>query len=514
MTPPLAVTTASLAGLHAHATILHAAARPASDPGFTARSRSLADAAERVYAAFRAAAISLPPTRYVLEIAPHAATGEHMELPLAVAMLAAAGEPVRSHLKDYLIVGGVSLDGTLRPVPGVTLFATAARRAGLKGLIVPADNAGEALAVGGLEVRHARTLRQVHDFLLGSRELASRAPGAGPIRTAEPEGDMADVRGQEHVKRALEVACAGGHSIFLTGLPGAGKTMLARLIPSILPPLSPAETEDATRIHSLAGLLSNSDPTLTIRPFREPSHLLPLPDFRGARGRPGELSLTHHGVLFIDDLQRLSRAKAEILARAAEDGFVRFGSADQSSLPARFTLVAAIRPCPCGYHAQVEQRCRCSPAAINRYLQVMVPMLDRTDLHCDLPAVLSGQLEGRTRERSASIRTRLARARAAQHARFRTSPGVFANAHMTPREIAEHCAVSDDGNSLLRTAVRRLGLSARGYFRILQVARTIADLDGRETLEVVDIAEAIAHRSTHLTRFAERLFLPRPDSSA
>ncbi len=453
----------------------------------------------RVASALSTSGNPLPEGRYLASIAGERLPRlqQHLDLCLAVAALAAAGAVPADSVERWMLAGALGLDGKLHPTSGVLLLAEAAAAAGAQGIIVPAENAAEAAAVRGLEARSACTLNDVVRFLNGGGKL-SRA------RTSEPAGvetglDLSEVKGQEHVKRALEVAAAGAHNLLMIGPPGSGKTMLGARFPGILPPLSRTERFEASRVHSVAGTLRHGG-LLQAPPFRVPHPSISAVGMFGGGSvpQPGEVSLAHRGVLFLDEFNDFGRKEIGALRQALENRAVTVTrSGDPITFPASFMLLAAMNPCACGHHGDPTRRCICAPRAVQAFLQrVPRPLLDRIDLHVEVPPVRYRELaDRRPGEPSASIRARVERARAVQHARFRGRPDVLTNAEMGPADIREHCGVGDGADALLRTAITRLGLSSRAFHRVLKIARTIADLDGGGDITTAHVSEAIQYRS-------------------
>jgi magnesium chelatase family protein len=428
--------------------------------------------------------------------------GSAFDLPVAVGILAGTSQVEIERLERFALLGELGLDGGLRPVRGALPIALAVRDAGLAGLVLPRENVAEAAVVDRLEVRGASTLLEVIRFLDGSEELEiARTDRDALFRTASAyDVDFADVKGQEQVKRALEVAAAGAHNILMVGPPGSGKTMLARRVPSILPPLTLEEALETTKIHSVAGLLTTGCALVAVRPFRAPHHTISDAGLigGGSTPRPGEVSLAHHGVLFMDELPEFKRNVLEVLRQPLEDAEVTISRANLSlTYPCRFMLAAAMNPCPCGFYGDPQRPCACGPQTVQRYLaRVSGPLLDRIDLHLEVPAVRYRELtDQRSAESSATIRERVTSARVRQRARFVGRRGLYANAHMRPREIREFCRIGEASDALLNTAITRLGFSARAYHRVLKIARTIADLEGVEEIATPHVAEAIQYRS-------------------
>ena len=460
---------------------------------------------DRVVAAIQNSGYMVPPKRITVNLAPAdiAKSGSAFDLPIAVGILAGTGQvAAEGALQKFALMGELGLDGELRPIRGALSIAVAARDAGLSGVIVPEENVAEAGVVDGVEVRGARTLAEVLRFLDGAGSLPLAEVDRDALFRASSlyDSDYAEVKGQDHAKRALEIAAAGAHNILCVGPPGSGKTMLARRLPTILPPLTLEEALETTKIHSVAGLLTPGQSLVAFRPFRSPHHTISDAGLigGGSSPRPGEVSLAHHGVLFMDELPEFRRNVLEVLRQPLEDSEVTISRAAVSlTYPSRFMLAAAMNPCPCGYYGDGQRACSCSPQAVQRYLgKVSGPLLDRIDLHVEVPAVQYRDLsDTRPGESSAAIRERVSRAREVQRERFSGRPDIHANAHMAAREIREFCRVGEGGDALLRTAITRLGLSARAYHRILKIARTISDLEGAAEIGTAHVSEAIQYRS-------------------
>ena len=460
---------------------------------------------ERIVSAFHVNGYKFPSCQIIINMAPAdiRKEGAAYDLPLAIGIMAATGELDTSLLNSHVIMGELSLDGTLQPVKGALSMAIRARNEGFKGIILPIQNAPEAAVIEGIEVYGARNIREVVNLLnnapghIGKTERSDQTflPGNIP-----PLADFADVKGQTAVKRALEVAASGGHNIIMIGPPGSGKSMMARSLPSILPPLTEEESIETTRIHSVAGFTGHGAALISERPFRHPHHTITNVALTGggSNAQPGEISLAHNGILYLDELPEFSRSALEVLRQPLEDRTIVISRAKYRVVyPASFMLVASMNPCPCGYYNHPTKECHCSPALIEKYLgRISGPLMDRFDLQCEIQPVgfedMASEEKGET---SKAICERVIKARSIQTARFAGEKGIYCNAQMDSRLLRQYAKADPAAIHILGEAMNRLNLSARAYDRILKVSRTIADMDGSLTVCTHHIAEAIGYRS-------------------
>ncbi|OGU27285.1 MAG: magnesium chelatase [Ignavibacteria bacterium GWA2_54_16] len=464
---------------------------------------------QRVFAAIKNSGFHFPGQRIAVNLAPADVKkeGSAFDLPIAIGILASSGQLFCAEIEKYVLLGELALDGSIRPVHGALVVALEARDRGAKGLVLPRANAGEAALVKGLDVFPVETLIEAAAFFeSGGTSLSPLriSPSEVFMESTQNQLDFVDVKGQENVKRSLEVAAAGGHNLIMIGPPGSGKTMLAKRLPGILPPMVFEEALETTKIHSVAGLLTSGTAMVTSRPFRSPHHTISDSALVGGGSipRPGEISLAHHGVLFLDELPEFARNVLEVLRQPLEDNKVTISRSKMTvEYPANFMLVCAMNPCPCGHYGSVNQECTCQVIQIQKYVgKISGPLFDRIDIHVEVPGVRFGDLTSkRSGERSGVIRERVISARECQARRFGGQGGVYCNADMTSTEIKEYCRIDECGMELLKTAMNRLGLSARAYDRILKVSRTIADLEQSDRIQMSHLGEAIQYRSLDRT---------------
>ena len=460
---------------------------------------------ERIISALQVNGYRFPSRQIVVNMAPAdiRKEGSAYDLPLAIGILASVGEVSEEKLSKHLIIGELSLDGSLQPIKGALPIAISAREQGYEGFILPKQNAREAAVVNNLNVYGVENIKEVIEFFNNERQLEPTIVNTREEFYSHQSNfpfDFSDVKGQENVKRALEVAAAGGHNLIMIGAPGSGKSMMAKRLPSILPPLSLGESLETTKIHSVAGKLNRNDSLIATRPFRSPHHTISQVAMvgGGSNPQPGEISLAHNGLLFLDELPEFNRNVLEVLRQPLEDRRISISRAKYSlDYPASFMLVASMNPCPCGYYNHPTKACVCNPGQVHRYLnRISGPLLDRFDLQIEIvPVPFEKMAEQKTAESSSAIRERVIQARKIQEIRFASHPGIYCNAQMESKLLQRYATPDGKGLELLRNAMTRLNLSARAYDRILKVARTIADLEGSDAVLPHHLGEAISYRN-------------------
>jgi magnesium chelatase family protein len=464
---------------------------------------AIRESRDRIKAAIKNSDFSFPTRRITTNLAPAdiKKEGASFDLPIALAILSSEELLDSSALSDYVFCGELSLDGRLKPIKGALPIAMALKNMAKRKFVLPKENAKEAAVVGDIEIYPIETLKDVVDFVNKTNFVEPQKSGAEYMHktNAKYRVDFYDVKGQEHVKRGLEVAAAGSHNVLLIGPPGCGKSMLAKRVPTILSEMTLAESLETSKIHSVAGLLSSNKGLIGTRPFRSPHHTISDAALvgGGSNPSPGEISLAHNGVLFLDELPEFRRNVLGALRQPLEEGSVTISRvANRLTYPSKFTLIASMNPCPCGFFTDPKRECHCTPMQIQNYLsRISGPLLDRIDIHLEVPRLKFEHLTDKRRgEPSETIRLRVEKARLIQAGRYK-SDGIHFNAHLESKELEKYCVLDKEGEELLKLAILELGISARAYDKILKVARTIADLDGKETIEAHHISEAISYRS-------------------